>query len=110
MEVEEKFETVFMRLLGERQGVFQVVGQIGRRVEEPQPDPVVTVVFENLQRGPGVRAVLKDRAAILGLFEKRQVRADGIIRRVAGTTRQRENRQKNVSVKFHKLRTSARRQ
>jgi hypothetical protein len=38
------------------------------------------VIFEKLQTGRGVRAVLENFSAILGLFQKREVRPEGKFR------------------------------
>jgi hypothetical protein len=40
------------------------------------------VIFEKLQTGRGVRAVLENFSAILGLFQKREVRPEGKFRGV----------------------------
>ena len=70
MEIQQEFVTELPG--GLRLG--KCVAEVGRQTaadgfdENPQPDPVVTVVPENLQTGQGVGAILENRSVILRLF------------------------------------------
>src|ERR1019366_1912364 len=92
MKIQEKFVAELFCVLRHCQRVFQIVRQVAadRLDENAQANPVVAVVFEKLQTGRGVRAVLENFSAILGLFQKRQVRPEGkfrSVRRKAPTTK-----------------------
>ena len=83
MKIEQEFVAEFFRVLRHRQRVLQIVRQIlaDRLNKNAEADPVIAVIFENLQTRQCICAVLENHSAILGLFQKRQVRAEGEIRR-----------------------------
>src|SRR5208337_2566601 len=41
------------------------------RTTPPHPDPVISMILEDLESRPGLSVVLENRPAILGLLEKR---------------------------------------
>ena len=65
--VQQELEAQLLRVLGQGDGVFEVVRQPGRRVEQAQANPVVAVVLEDLQARLGLPVVLEDRPLLLGL-------------------------------------------
>jgi hypothetical protein len=82
MKIEQEFVTELFCVLRLSDGVFQIVREISRdRLDEDaEANPIKAVVLENLQTGRSVRAVAKNFSALLGLSEKRQIRAKGEIR------------------------------
>jgi hypothetical protein len=55
--VEQKLETKFSGVPGHGDGVLEIVGKSAGRMKQPETDPAVAVILENLQprsRGPVV--------------------------------------------------------
>src|ERR1017187_5049825 len=93
MKIKQEFVAELFCVVRHCQRVFQIVRQVAthRLNENAQANPVVAVIFEKLQTGRGVRAVLENFSAILGLFQKREVRPEGKfrgVRRKAPTSRE----------------------
>ena len=56
-------------------------------MEEPQPDPVVAVVLENLETGLGLAVLFEYGSGVFRLLEKGQIRANGVVGRTHGGAR-----------------------
>ena len=71
MKIQQKFVAEFFGGLRFGNRVSQIVRQMraDRLDKNAQTNPIVAVIFENLQTGQRVRAVLENRAAILSLFK-----------------------------------------
>ena len=54
-------------------GVGQIVGQGRWRVEQPQPNPAITVTAKNLKPGAGRSSVAEDRSIRLSLGQERNI-------------------------------------
>ncbi len=59
-------------------------------MKQPEANPVVTVSPKNLQTGLRLAVVFEGCAPVLGLFQKGQVRADRVVRRLRGGAGQRD--------------------
>jgi hypothetical protein len=79
VEVQQHFEAEGLGLLRGGDGVVEVVGQPRGRVEQTEADPVVAVVFEDLQAEFGLAFVFELDALLLRLGEKGDVCADGLV-------------------------------
>src|ERR1035441_10887988 len=80
VEVEKRFETHGLRLLCGGNGVFKVIGQFCGRNKNTKAGPVVTVVAKNFESGLSDSVFLEDRALLLSLRQKGNIRADCILR------------------------------
>jgi len=92
VKIEEKEQAQAFRLLGQREGVGQIVRQLRRRMKKSESNPVVAVIAEDLQPRFLHAAVLELRATFLGLLEERQVGADGVGERGQRPGRRRSGR------------------
>ena len=88
MVVQEEFEAPLSGLLGESDRVFQVVWQPAGSVKQPQPNPVVTVVAEDLEPRLGLSLVLEHRPLRLGLLQEGEISPDGVVSRFRRAAKQ----------------------
>ena len=78
MKVEEELEAQPPRLAWPGQSCIRDCSAGAAGCGKTQPNPVVTMVLEDLQPRPGLARILERDSAILGLLEERQVGADGV--------------------------------
>src|SRR6266536_6668361 len=77
--VEEKLEAKLLSIFRQRDRVFEIIRQLRWGVEQTQADPVVAVVSQYLQTGPGHAVVFEDHALLFSLPQKRDIGTDGIV-------------------------------
>jgi hypothetical protein len=78
----------------------QIIGKFFGRAEYAQAYPVVTVIFQNLDRGFRLAVVFEYFPAVFSRFHKRHVGADGVLgtlRSSPGSTeKEQQNRWRNT--------------
>ena len=80
VEVNKEFEALLLRLFRQGDRVFQVVRKSIRRMEQPETNPVVAMILEDLESGLCLAVVLENAATLLCLRKKGNVGSDGVIK------------------------------
>ena len=66
MQVEQKMEAEFLRRFSRGDGVVEIIGEIGWRIEKAEPHPVIAVRLEHLQNRSGDPILLEDDSLLFG--------------------------------------------